>query len=111
MSDLQAGWAAGFVEPLRVRPGSKVALPEDFDPGERFGVTKKKEGVKLLDRGVRLLAEYQDRLVAAQDIYAVLVILHRMGSLVRPARRSQVVHPDLRRGGHRPDADRAVPAM
>jgi hypothetical protein len=27
MSDPQAGWAAGFVEPLRVRPGSKVARP------------------------------------------------------------------------------------
>ena len=77
MNDQHAGWAAGFVEPLRVRPGSKVTLPKDFDPGERFGMAKKKEGVKLLDQGVRLLAEYQDRL-AAQDTYAVLIVLQAM---------------------------------
>ena len=32
MSDLQAGWVTGFVEPLRVTPGSKVALPEAGAP-------------------------------------------------------------------------------
>ena len=77
MNDLHAGWTAGFVEPLRVRPGSKVALPKGFDPGERFGMARKKEGVKLLDQGVRLLTEYQDRL-AAQDTYAVLIVLQAM---------------------------------
>jgi PPK2 family polyphosphate:nucleotide phosphotransferase len=74
MSDLDTGWVEGFVEPLRVMPGSKVSLPEDFDPGERFGVARKKDGNELLRRGVQLLAEYQDRLIA-QDTYAVLVVL------------------------------------
>ncbi len=74
MSDLDTGWVAAFVEPLRVRPGSKVSLAEDFDPGERFGVARKKDGNELLRRGVQLLAEYQERLIA-QDTYAVLVVL------------------------------------
>jgi len=77
MSDLDTGWVRGLVEPLRVRPGSRVRLPEDFDPGARFGVRKKKDGVRLLRQGVQLLAEYQDRL-AAQDTYAVLVVLQAM---------------------------------
>jgi PPK2 family polyphosphate:nucleotide phosphotransferase len=77
MSDRDVGWVPGLVEPLRVRPGSKVRLPRDFDPGERFGVRKKKDGVLLLRRGVELLAEYQERL-AAQDTYGVLVVLQAM---------------------------------
>ena len=74
MSDPDAGWVAGLSEPLRVRPGSKVTLPADFDPGLRFGVQTKEDGQRLLRQGVQLLAEYQDRL-AAQDTYAVLVVL------------------------------------
>jgi PPK2 family polyphosphate:nucleotide phosphotransferase len=77
MSDLDTSWVPRFVEPLLVRPGSKVALPGDFDPGERFGATKKKDGEELLGKGVQLLAEYQDRL-AAQGTYAVLVVLQGM---------------------------------
>ena len=73
MSDLDTGWVPGFVEPLRVRPGSKVVLHQDFDPGERFGVAKK-DGADLLQQGVQLLADYQERL-AAQGTYAVLVVL------------------------------------
>ena len=42
MSDHDVSWVAGLVGPLRVRPGSKVSLPRDFDPGARFGVRKKK---------------------------------------------------------------------
>jgi PPK2 family polyphosphate:nucleotide phosphotransferase len=74
VSDPDAGWVAGLSEPLRVRPGSKVTLPADFDPGLRFGVQTKEDGQRLLRQGVQLLAEYQDRL-AAQDTYAVLVVL------------------------------------
>jgi PPK2 family polyphosphate:nucleotide phosphotransferase len=74
MGDLDTSWVPGFVEPLRVKPGSKVTLAKDFDPAERFGVAKKKDGVQLLRRGVQLLAEYQDRL-AAQGTCAVLVVL------------------------------------
>ena len=77
MGALDAGWVSGLVEPLRVRPGSKVRLPGDFDPGERFGVRKKEDGARLLGQGVELLAEYQERL-AAQGTYAVLVVLQAM---------------------------------
>jgi PPK2 family polyphosphate:nucleotide phosphotransferase len=77
MSNLDVRWVAGLVGPLRVTPGSKVKLARDFDPGARFGVRKKADGARLLMQGVELLAEYQDRL-AAQDTYAVLVVLQGM---------------------------------
>jgi PPK2 family polyphosphate:nucleotide phosphotransferase len=77
MSTPDVGWVAELVGALRVRPGLKVTLPEDFDPGARFGIHKKNDGARLLMQGVDLLAEYQDRL-AAQDTYGVLVVLQGM---------------------------------
>jgi PPK2 family polyphosphate:nucleotide phosphotransferase len=77
MSDLDTSWVAGFVEPLRVKPGAKVTLPGDFDPGERFGAVKKKDAPRLLRDGVALLAGYQERL-AAQASDAVLVVIQAM---------------------------------
>ena len=77
MSNLDVRWVSGLVGPLRVAPGSKVRLPGDFDPGARFGVRKKKDGARLLTQGVELLTEYQQRL-AAQDTYAVLIVLQGM---------------------------------
>jgi PPK2 family polyphosphate:nucleotide phosphotransferase len=60
-----------------VKPGSGVDLARDFDPGARFGVRKKQDGQDLLRQGVKVLAEYQDRL-AAQDTYGVLVVLQAL---------------------------------
>jgi PPK2 family polyphosphate:nucleotide phosphotransferase len=77
MSDLDTSWVAGLVEPLRVKPGAKVTLPGDFDPGERFGAVKKKDAPRLLRNGVALLADYQERL-AAQACDAVLVVIQAM---------------------------------
>ncbi len=77
MTEQQAGWIKGLVGPLRVKPGSEVDLPRDFDPGARFGVQSKDDGQELLRQGVELLAEYQDRL-AAQDTYGVLVVLQAL---------------------------------
>jgi PPK2 family polyphosphate:nucleotide phosphotransferase len=77
MSHPDTGWVAKFVQPLRVEPGTTVSLPEGFDPADRFGVRRKKDGIALLRQGVQLLAQYQDRL-AAQDAYAVLVVLQGM---------------------------------
>jgi PPK2 family polyphosphate:nucleotide phosphotransferase len=74
MTDLDAGWPARLADSLRVRPGSKVSIPDGFDPGERFGVRKGEHAARLLRKGVEVLAEYQDRL-AAQDTYGVLVVL------------------------------------
>jgi PPK2 family polyphosphate:nucleotide phosphotransferase len=77
MSHPDTGWVARLVQPLRVAPGTKVSLPGGFDPGDRFGVRKKSDGVELLRQGVDLLAQYQDRL-SAQDTYGVLVVLQGM---------------------------------
>ena len=77
MADEAMKRIAEFIEPLRVKPGSKVTLAKDFDPGYKAGFVKKKESVELLQRGVELLAEYQARL-AAQDTYGVLVVLQAL---------------------------------
>src|SRR5712672_1608001 len=77
MTEQQASWIKGLAGPLRVKPGSKVDLRRDFDPGTRFGVHNKDDGQELLRQGVELLAEYQDRL-AAQDTYGVLVVLQAL---------------------------------
>jgi PPK2 family polyphosphate:nucleotide phosphotransferase len=66
-----------FIEPFRVKPGSKVTLHKDFDPSFRAGVKNKKEGVALVEGGVQMLAEYQARL-AAQDTWGVLVVLQAL---------------------------------
>ncbi|HEV2376330.1 MAG TPA: polyphosphate kinase 2 family protein [Streptosporangiaceae bacterium] len=77
MGEGETAWVREFVDPLRVRPGTKVKLPDGFDPGGRFGVRGKVEGAPLLRQGAELLGQYQDRL-AAQDTYAVLVVLQGM---------------------------------
>jgi PPK2 family polyphosphate:nucleotide phosphotransferase len=74
MTDLVGGWPAGFVRALRVKPGSEVTLPKDFNPRERFGLRKGADAARLLQQGIELLAGYQDRL-AAQRTYGVLVVL------------------------------------
>jgi PPK2 family polyphosphate:nucleotide phosphotransferase len=66
-----------FVAPFKVKPGSRVRLGKDFDPSFKAGLKKKKDGVALLQEGVRLLCEYQARL-AAQDTWGVLLILQAL---------------------------------
>jgi PPK2 family polyphosphate:nucleotide phosphotransferase len=68
---------AEFIAPFRVKPGAKVALEKDFDPRFKAGIKNKKDGVALLEEGVRLLSEYQARL-AAQDTWGVLVVLQAL---------------------------------
>ncbi len=68
---------AEFIEPFRVEPGSKVKLGRDFDPAFKAGVKKKRKGRKLLAEGVKILAEYQERL-AAQDTWGVLLVLQAL---------------------------------
>jgi PPK2 family polyphosphate:nucleotide phosphotransferase len=68
---------ADFVEPFRVKPGSKVSLAKDFDPAFKRGPSSKKQGRQLLARGIELLAEYQSRLYA-QDTYGVLIVLQAL---------------------------------
>src|SRR5580693_1528510 len=77
MTDHDADWIPGLVGLLRVKPGSRVRLPADFDPRATLGVRKKDDGLSLLRRGMALLAEYQERL-AAQETYGVLVVLQAL---------------------------------
>ncbi len=73
----QARRIAGFVKPLRVPPGTKVTLADDFDPGYRAEFVDKEDGVELLAEAVELLADYQARL-AAQGTYGLLVVLQSL---------------------------------
>lgn len=77
MADERAERIAEFIKPLRVKPGSRVNLTKDFDPGYKADYLKKKDGVELLKTGIALLADYQARL-AAQDTYGVLVCLQAL---------------------------------
>ncbi|MEU6309396.1 polyphosphate kinase 2 family protein [Streptomyces sp. NPDC047014] len=76
MADARAERIAEFIEPLRVRPGSKVRLDRDFDPRYKADL-RKRDGAELLRTGVALLAEYQERL-AAQDTYGVVLCLQAL---------------------------------
>jgi PPK2 family polyphosphate:nucleotide phosphotransferase len=66
-----------FVKPFYVAPGSKVELLKDFDPGYTNSLVDESESKELLERGVELLAEYQERL-AAQNAYGLLVVLQAL---------------------------------
>jgi PPK2 family polyphosphate:nucleotide phosphotransferase len=77
MADDRARLLARFIEPLRVKPGSKVKLAGDFDPGYKASFLKKKDGAAVIGAGVGVLAEYQARL-AAQDTWGVLVCLQAL---------------------------------
>lgn len=74
MADYGPEQVRRLIEPLRVKPGRQVTLPDDFDPGGTAGFVSKKDAAKTLRRGVELLAEYQERL-AAQDTWGLLVVL------------------------------------
>jgi PPK2 family polyphosphate:nucleotide phosphotransferase len=73
MADDRAAQIRRLIDPLRVRPGRKVSLQADFDPGYTAEYVRKEEARATLQEGVELLAEYQERL-AAQDVYSLLVV-------------------------------------
>ncbi|MYW63352.1 polyphosphate kinase 2 family protein [Streptomyces sp. SID8379] len=75
--DERARRIAEFIEPLRVRPHTKVDLARDYDPAYRVGVKNKKAGRELLRSGVELLADYQRRL-AADGSSGVLLCLQAL---------------------------------
>src|SRR5690242_20593335 len=66
-----------LITPLRVKPGTKVRLPRDFDPRYTGDLVKKEQASELLQQGVEWLSEFQMRL-AAQDTYSLLVIFQAM---------------------------------
>jgi len=77
MSTKQEKRFAEYAAMFRVKPGSKVKLSRDFNPGFKADFVRKKDGAGLLQRGIALLADYQARL-AAQDTYGMLVCLQAL---------------------------------
>ncbi|MDX2225999.1 MAG: polyphosphate kinase 2 family protein [Verrucomicrobiae bacterium] len=66
-----------FIAPFVVKPGKKVSLAKDFDPGYVDGVRDKEHAKTKLVEGVELLSEFQDKLYA-QNRYALLLIFQAM---------------------------------
>jgi PPK2 family polyphosphate:nucleotide phosphotransferase len=66
-----------FIEPFQVTPGSHVKLARDFDPAFKAGIDTKKDGEGLLDDGIAILADYQQKL-AAQATHGVVVVLQAL---------------------------------
>jgi PPK2 family polyphosphate:nucleotide phosphotransferase len=77
MADKRAERVAELIKPLRVKPGSRVDLAKDFDPGYKAGYVKKKDARQIMRNGIAMLSDYQARL-AAQDSHAVLVCLQAL---------------------------------
>jgi PPK2 family polyphosphate:nucleotide phosphotransferase len=78
MADQRAKRIAELIKPLRVKPGSKVNLARDFDPGYKpDALKKKKDGAALLQTGIDMRCDDQARL-AAQDSYGVLMCLQAL---------------------------------
>jgi PPK2 family polyphosphate:nucleotide phosphotransferase len=73
----QAKRIADLIEPLRVKPGAKVNLGHDFDPHFTAEGVRKRDSPQLLELGVTLLSDAQERL-AAQDTYGVLLCLQAL---------------------------------
>ena len=74
MPDTRAERFTKLIDKLRVSPGAKVDLPRDHDPAYKAGWARKRDGKELLELGVTMLAEYQERL-AAEGTRTLLVIL------------------------------------
>jgi PPK2 family polyphosphate:nucleotide phosphotransferase len=62
---------------LRVPPGKHVTLKKDYDPGYVAGFVSEQDAAAALSTGIRLLAEFQEKLYA-QDTFALLVVLQAM---------------------------------
>ena len=77
MADDRARRIAELIAPLRVKPGTKVTLSKDFDPGYKAEFLRKRDGQELLRTGITMLADYQRRL-AAEDTYGVLLCLQAL---------------------------------
>jgi PPK2 family polyphosphate:nucleotide phosphotransferase len=66
-----------LVAPLRVKPGTKIALPKGFDPAHKARFASEADAADALENSRRLLADYQSKL-AAQSTYALLVVLQAL---------------------------------
>lgn len=64
------------VAPFLIKPGSTVQL-SDYDTSYSGDEADKSQAKELLDQGIQLLAEYQDKLYA-QNTYALLLVFQAM---------------------------------
>jgi PPK2 family polyphosphate:nucleotide phosphotransferase len=71
--DKRLRFLTDLIEPMRIAPGSTVRLSRDHDPAATYRVTRSEAEI-LLNQGIELLADYQDRL-AAQGAHGLLVVL------------------------------------
>ncbi len=60
-----------------MRPGHRITLPGDVDPGDTCGVAGAAEAEPLLARGLELLTHYQERL-SAEGSHGVLLVLQAL---------------------------------
>lgn len=77
MSDTRQERILRVGERLRLRPGATVSLAGDFEPADTGKVTGKKQGKKLLKAAVKVISDYQRRLVA-EERHGVLVVIQAL---------------------------------
>jgi PPK2 family polyphosphate:nucleotide phosphotransferase len=66
-----------FARRFLVEPGSKVNIAKDFDPRDTHGYDKPENADEILQDGVEMLAEYQEKLTA-ENARALLVVLQAL---------------------------------
>src|SRR5512137_1430732 len=66
-----------LIQMTRVRPGEKINLRKDIDPGFSAPGWDKETANQRLEEGIRMLAEWQDKLYA-DDTYALLIVLQAL---------------------------------
>jgi PPK2 family polyphosphate:nucleotide phosphotransferase len=66
-----------LIKMARVPPGKKINLRKDIDPGFSAPGWSKETANKRLEDGIRMLAEWQDKLYA-DDSYALLIVLQAL---------------------------------
>ena len=69
-------WAGKLAKPYRVEDGKEFRL-KDFDPGDTGKLHSKEHARELLEKGIALMSELQDKLYA-QDRWALLLIFQAM---------------------------------
>ena len=69
-------WAGKLAKPYRVEDGKEFRL-KDFDPGDTGKLHSKEHARELLEKGIALMSELQDKLYA-QDRWTLLLIFQAM---------------------------------
>jgi PPK2 family polyphosphate:nucleotide phosphotransferase len=66
-----------FARRFLVEPDSKLKIEKDFDPGDTCGYDEPENAKEILEDGVELLADYQERLYA-ENARTLLVVLQAL---------------------------------